>query len=171
LEIAQWLLAIGADIHAEDDAIFRWSCGYGRLNTAKWLHANGANIYANNDEAFRWSCLNGHLEIAQWLCSIEPAYIYVIENGKITYKIRNIYVVLYESQKYDQLLEKLNIPAMIDPINESCIICYDQHQYMLLTDCNHVLCIECMYQYKYKYEHNICPYCRKILKFKGYTKD
>jgi hypothetical protein len=59
---------------------------------------------------------------------------------------------------------------MIDKIDGTCIICYDNASYMLLTQCNHILCLDCMHNYTNTYRRNTCPYCRQILKFKGYAK-
>jgi hypothetical protein len=159
---------LGTDIHVSNEWAFRWSCYFRHLEIAKWLYGLGANIHSDNEYAFRTSCERGNLEIVNWLCSIDPNYSYIInEDGKMIYKIKD---PLYESLEYDQLLEKLNILG-IEPFDGACIICYDVHPYMLLTQCNHILCIECMYNYKYMYYNKDCPYCRQLLVFVGYAKN
>jgi hypothetical protein len=161
LEIAKWLHKLGINIHVMEEDAFRWSCYFRHLEIAKWLYRLNANIHSDNEYAFRTSCERGNLEIVNWLCSIDPNYSYIInEDGKMIHKIKD---PLYESLEYDQLLEKLNISG-IEPFDGACIICYDVHPYMPLTQCNHILCIECMYYNK------DCPYCRQLLVFVGYAK-
>jgi Zn finger protein HypA/HybF involved in hydrogenase expression len=60
---------------------------------------------------------------------------------------------------------------MIDKIDGTCIICYGGDSYMLLTQCNHILCLDCMHNYTNTYHNNTCPYCRQVLKFKGYAEN
>jgi hypothetical protein len=75
---------------------------------------------------------------------------------------------LYESRGYDQLLAELNIPPK-EPFDGECIICYDTIQYMIKLQCNHILCIECIYCYKYIHRNNTCPYCRQQLIINSYS--
>jgi len=77
----------GADIHAQGDYAFRYSCANGHLEIARWLHSHGANIHAEDDHAFERSCENGHLEVAQWLCEIEPRYHITRISKPISYHI------------------------------------------------------------------------------------
>ena len=62
------------NINIDNEAIFRWTCDAGHLETAKWLYClsktdNNRKININTDHyaAFRWTCSSGHFETAKWL--------------------------------------------------------------------------------------------------------
>jgi hypothetical protein len=77
---------------------------------------------------------------------------------------------LYNSKTYDKLMVVLKVPRIYMCISQ-CIICYGMHQYMVFLECKHILCIECMYKYKYTYvckNKKECPYCRQQMIFRGY---
>ena len=50
-EIVSFLLENGADLHALDDRALRSACGHGRVDVARLLLARGANAHANEDDA------------------------------------------------------------------------------------------------------------------------
>src|SRR3989344_4260476 len=43
------------------------ACQWGQLEVAKWLLTQGANIHADNEAAFRFAYKNGHLKMFKWL--------------------------------------------------------------------------------------------------------
>ena len=49
LDIIEFLLANGANIHAKDDEALRYAVFGGNLDIIKFLLANGADVYAQND--------------------------------------------------------------------------------------------------------------------------
>src|SRR5581483_5856019 len=86
----QYLLSLGADIHAANDYAVRWASVNGHLLTVRYLvelgnshrlspnstcrYADkvsvGANIHAANNYAVRLASENGHLSTVQYLVSI-----------------------------------------------------------------------------------------------------
>ena len=65
----EWLVSIGADIHADNDHALRMASLNGHLDVIKFLVSKGANINAYDDDALRLASLNGHLDIVKFLVS------------------------------------------------------------------------------------------------------
>lgn len=51
------------------------ACGYDKLDIAKWLVSIGANIHHEGDYPLHVACAAGHTEIVQWLLSLEAEHI------------------------------------------------------------------------------------------------
>jgi ankyrin repeat protein len=168
IKIAKWLYSLGVNIHANNEDAFIQSCSKGCLQIAKWLYSLKVDIHVENDMAFRKSCNEKQMKIVEWLCTIEPNYTYVIENNEMKYKVNNGLDELYQSKQYELFLAKLKISKNKSAIGDLCMICYDTHQYMTITTCNHVMCIDCMYVYRYAHGEYLCPYCRRKLNISGY---
>src|SRR5581483_10862008 len=47
-----------------------WNCEKGHLSTVQYLVSVGANIHAYNNYSVRWASRNGHLSIVQYLVSV-----------------------------------------------------------------------------------------------------
>jgi len=69
LEVVQFLISNGADIHACNDYAIRWASINGHLEVVQFLISKGADIHADNDFAVRHASKNGHLEVVQFLIS------------------------------------------------------------------------------------------------------
>jgi hypothetical protein len=84
--IVQWLIELGASLHAHEDQAFIFACSNGHLNLAQWLYdfnkdhdqvneteiESVRNIITQKiiDQAFQKTCQRGHLEVVQWLSSL-----------------------------------------------------------------------------------------------------
>jgi hypothetical protein len=129
------------DIHAENDFIFWWSCGFGHLEVVKWLWSLDQNIdiHSENDYAFRKSCTGEHLEVAKWLCTLcNDYYLEHDDNNIINWKILKSSL----SQKLKIITNKnLNI-------KDECIICKSNDIERINFNCNnkynHCYCIDCL---------------------------
>ena len=69
VETLKYLIENGADIHADNDAIFRYNAENGNLDIVKYLVENGANVHAENNAAFSWSAYYSHWDVYQFLKS------------------------------------------------------------------------------------------------------
>ena len=56
----QEALALGADIHANNDMALRWTAYNGHTGTVALLLDRGADIHANDDGALRLAVERGH---------------------------------------------------------------------------------------------------------------
>jgi hypothetical protein len=65
----EWMVSIGIDISCNESAL-KWICRNGCLEIAKYLVSLGADIHANEDIALIEASLNGHLEIVKYLASV-----------------------------------------------------------------------------------------------------
>ena len=70
-DIVKYLVEQGADIHAMSDLALRWASQYGHLDVVKYLVSKGANIHADYDQALHWASYNGHLDVVNYLKSIK----------------------------------------------------------------------------------------------------
>jgi hypothetical protein len=66
----EYLISIGADIHAGDDGALRSAASNGHLEVVKYLIKVGANVHGFNDDALRWAAYNGHLQVVKYLKSL-----------------------------------------------------------------------------------------------------
>jgi hypothetical protein len=85
---------------------------------------------------------------------------------------------LYNEKQYDQMLELMRIqkvysiiPDMRDGDEKDviCCICFEKQQYMILTECKHVICMDCAYMHRYKHNNRKCPLCKTELAYKKYS--
>ena len=67
VDIFEYLIEKGANVHADDDFALGWSAENGHLDVVKYLIENGANVYAGYDYALRCSAYNGHLDVVKYL--------------------------------------------------------------------------------------------------------
>jgi len=66
-EVVKVLLAAGANVHADADSALRWASDKGHTEVVKVLLAAGADVHANNDWALRWASDKGHTEVVKVL--------------------------------------------------------------------------------------------------------
>ena len=67
LNVIEYLIENGADIHIEDDFALRHAAENGQLKIVKYFIKNEADIHAHNDFALRHAAHNGHLEVVKYL--------------------------------------------------------------------------------------------------------
>ena len=65
--IVEVLLAHGADVHAADDVALRDASGQGYAAVVEVLLAHGADVHANDDAALRNAIFNGHSTVVEVL--------------------------------------------------------------------------------------------------------
>ena len=108
----EYLISVGADIHAENDEAIRWASLYGHIEVVKYLVSIGADIHANNNYAIRLASKHGHLEVVKYLVSI-GADIHA----------DNDYAIRYASEKgYLEVVKYLvSIGADIHALNDEAI--------------------------------------------------
>ena len=70
LDIVKCLVSIGADIRAGDDYAVRSASRNCHLDVVKFLVSEGANIHAKNEYAVKSASENGHLDIVECLVSL-----------------------------------------------------------------------------------------------------
>ncbi|AVG46771.1 ankyrin repeat protein [Acanthamoeba polyphaga mimivirus] len=80
LQIVEYLISLGANVHAHKNKSIRSACKYGHLNVVKFLVEKGANIYCKNNHAVKLAYHGGHEDIVKYLieCDVD---IREIENG------------------------------------------------------------------------------------------
>jgi ankyrin repeat protein len=67
VEIVEYLVENGADIHAENDVALRGAAFYGNLEVVKYLTEHGANIHVDNEYALRSSYWKLSLNVFKYL--------------------------------------------------------------------------------------------------------
>ncbi len=82
------LIKKGADIHNNEDWVFRNACFKGDLEVVKFLVDQGADIHTQDDFAICWASKNGHLEIVKILVD-QGADIHTRDDFPITYASKN----------------------------------------------------------------------------------
>lgn len=76
LEVCEWFLILGADVHAREDEAIRLATGNDfDINNKPFqmtllLYRYGADIHARDDEAFIWAAEFGNLELCKWLVDL-----------------------------------------------------------------------------------------------------
>ena len=74
LELVQYLIEQGADIHVKDDAALRVAANDNYIEVVKYLVKQWSDIHADNDGAFKMAALNNQLEIVKYFlfdCEME----------------------------------------------------------------------------------------------------
>lgn len=66
-QVIERLIKEGADIHADNDYVFRCAADKGYLDVVKVLLKHGADVHLRNDYALRWAAEEGYLEIVEVL--------------------------------------------------------------------------------------------------------
>ncbi len=68
LDIIQYLVERGANVHHQLDSALRWSANNGHLPVVQYLIEQcGSDVHADHDSALCWSAENGHLPVVQYL--------------------------------------------------------------------------------------------------------
>ena len=67
VEVLEYLISKGADIHYHDDELFRIACYYGNLNIVKYTLKHKSNIHEFDDIGLKDACHEGHLEVVKYL--------------------------------------------------------------------------------------------------------
>ncbi len=73
LDLIEYLLENGADVHAENDDTLLTAIGLGKLDIVKYLVEHGANIYVDGDSALKKAAqkaIHGKPEILRYLLSV-----------------------------------------------------------------------------------------------------
>ncbi len=66
----EYLVSVGANVHAGNDEALQWASRYGQLEVVKYLVSVRANVHARDDEAIRLASARGYLEVVEYLKSI-----------------------------------------------------------------------------------------------------
>lgn len=69
LEVAKYLVALGADVTAYDNLAVCNSSYFGHLEMVKYLVSQGADVTARKNYALRWASANGDLDVVEYLVS------------------------------------------------------------------------------------------------------
>jgi ankyrin repeat protein len=80
LEVVQFLIRNGADIHADNDLAIRHAARNEHLDVVRYLIENGANIHAHDDWALRYAAMDGHLDVIQYLMENGADTSYLLDN-------------------------------------------------------------------------------------------
>ncbi len=67
LDIVEYLISMGANVHAQDDRALREASGKGHLPIVKYLLSRGADIHVWYEEPLRNAAINGHLAAVKYL--------------------------------------------------------------------------------------------------------
>lgn len=79
------------------------------------------------------------------------------------YKFVDIIQQYLDMDEYDKIVEFLQLKKPDTSNNESeCVICQDCIG-NILSNCKHVYCYNCFFNYTYKYENHNCAFCRQYL--------
>ena len=70
LDVVKYLVSIGANVHVDNEYPLMYASVEGRLEVVKYLISVGANIHANNDSAIRHASEEGHLDVVKYLISV-----------------------------------------------------------------------------------------------------
>ncbi len=70
LDIVQYLVYLGANIHAYNEHALQLAAREGHLEIVQYLVSLGANIHANNNAALQSAAKEGHLEVVLYLVSL-----------------------------------------------------------------------------------------------------
>jgi hypothetical protein len=155
LKVAKWLYSLGGiDIHIDDDDIIKWCCWNGRLKVAKWLYSlGGIDIHVGNDCLFKYSCEKRYLDIAKWLITLQDRYI-IINETTFEYSIKKFSSVLMKKlENPDKYISNKNI-------DDICMICLTEEEYMCKLECKHIYCCSCL-NYYLELEKTKCCLCQK----------
>lgn len=67
LDVVQFLLSKGADLHADNDFLFRAACSHNRFDIVYFCIQNGTDPTTHDNNALVRACINGDLKIVQYL--------------------------------------------------------------------------------------------------------
>lgn len=74
----------------------------------------------------------------------------------------------YKDKDYDKIISELELEKK--EIEGECLVCYENKELHIETECKHSFCSDCIIKWKYEHHHNSCPYCRENLKLKYFKK-
>ena len=63
----EFLVKVGADVHAKDDEALRFASESGHLPVVQVLVTAGANVHAVDDYALHYASAHGHLPVVEFL--------------------------------------------------------------------------------------------------------
>ncbi len=97
LEVAEFLVSAGADIHFLRDCILRWAAGNGQLEVVKFLIDKGADIHATGPrgDTLKEAAENGHLKVVRYLVE-KGANIHAFDNRALLYAADNGHIDVVE---------------------------------------------------------------------------
>jgi ankyrin repeat protein len=84
LDVIKYLVAQGADVNSCNSAALRAAAANGYLDMVKFLAEQGADIHANNGEALYLAACNGRFYVVKYLIS-QGANIYTCDDSKQQY--------------------------------------------------------------------------------------
>ncbi len=70
LDVIQYLVSMGVDIHTNNDYILSCASVWGFLDVIKYLVSMGVDIHANDDMALRLASKTGHADVVQYIKTI-----------------------------------------------------------------------------------------------------
>ena len=114
VELLEYLVSKGADIHSENDFAFRWACYNGHLHMVKYIEKFGPDMNAGNNSAIHFSSRNGHFEVVK----------YLVEKGADANQINS-----ERCKRYLLFCDKMKIKAQKKIYYWWIEICYNLHHH------------------------------------------
>jgi len=142
LDFVEYLLAAGADVHAENDRALRWASDNGHTEVVKVLLTAGADVHANSDYALRWASGNGHTEVVKVLLTA-GADVHAGNDCALRYASRNGHTEVVKVLKHHIAKEKIKkvkesmnekFTEDSDPIHDMGIGLYAKHNFYSYED-------------------------------------
>ena len=91
IEIIEYGVNLGLDIHTGDEYLLSTACRNGHLDIIKYLVKLGADIHINGENALIAASINGHLEVVKYLISLDPTQ----KRIKIAHKYGKLNIINY----------------------------------------------------------------------------
>ncbi|QGR53608.1 ankyrin repeat-containing protein [Moumouvirus maliensis] len=116
LEMIQFLIDRGANIHANNDIAVRNASLKGHLEVVKYLVSIGANVHTTENYAIRWAAREGHFEVVKYLleCGVDIcAYNYYALQCIIDYGHPQIVEYISGLENYGEIYNKFKS----EPVN------------------------------------------------------
>ena len=98
LDIINFLIENGANVHANNDLALRYSARKGYLDIVKILVENGANVHSFDDTALGLSAKNEHLDVVKYLVE-HGANIFTDDDFALKLSAENGHTDVYEFLK------------------------------------------------------------------------
>ena len=130
---AQLLIDSGADLNIQDQnghTVLIFACSNNLINCVKELIKKGGNIFLKNKEG-RDAYSYSRLQIRQILLGA----------GYVPMKTFNEIKKMMDND-YDKVIDYLKIKKINEKSKEECIVCYEQHDKMVILPCEHLCCLE-----------------------------
>lgn len=147
-EIVKWLFEVDPSIiiNNRNELGLIHACMHNNIDFVTWLHDKSDNInYSSLYNTFEYLCKHNFIEIPIYLASKCKDFYIEIDNNKIkNWKITSDY--------QRKLLDNNNYTVSNTKI-DMCEICYDNKEYYVKYECNHMYCRDCSLDMKK------CPMC------------